>query len=128
MLNDPIADLLTRIRNAQLAGHSMVELPLSKMKVEIAKLLLKQGYVRSYEILEGKSLRIVLKYDIQGEPVIRGLKRVSKPGLRVYAGKEKLPRVLGGAGTAIISTSQGILTDHEARNKGVGGEVLCFVY
>ena len=128
MLTDPIADMLTRIRNAQGAGHLMVEIPFSKLKVEIAKLLLKQGYVRSYEVLEQRTLRVVLKYDRQGEPVIRGLKRVSKPGLRVYANKDRLPRVLGGAGTAIVSTSQGILTDHEARKKGVGGEVLCYIY
>jgi small subunit ribosomal protein S8 len=105
-----------------------VEIPISKLKTEICKLLLKYGYIRSYEVMEGRTLRLILKYDLHGNPVIRGLKRVSRPGLRVYASKDKLPRVMGGAGTAIVSSSQGILTDHEARKKGVGGEVLCYVY
>lgn len=128
MFTDPIADMLTRIRNAQMVGHASVEIPASRIKVEITKLLLKQGYVQSYEMLGEQTIRIFLKYNKKGEPVIKGLQRISKPGLRVYATCEKLPRVIGGSGTAIISTSSGILSDHEARKAGVGGEVLCFVY
>lgn len=128
MMTDPIADMLTRIRNAQQSGHAMVEIPLSKLKVEISKILLRQGYIRSYELQEPRLLRLVLKYDLKGDPVIRGIKRVSKPGLRVYAPSNRLPRVMGGAGTAIVSTSTGVFTDHEARKKGVGGEILCVVY
>jgi small subunit ribosomal protein S8 len=133
MITDPIADMLTRIRNACRAGLPYVELPASKLLVKIANLLMTEGFIQSYELREDKNkrfktLRIKLKYDSSGESVIRFLKRVSKPGLRVYAGATKLPRVLGGAGIAIISTSQGIMTDREARRKGTGGEVLCYVY
>jgi small subunit ribosomal protein S8 len=128
MLTDPIADMLTRIRNAHSAEHHIVEIPHSKLKFNITKVLLKQGFIRSYEVLEGKTIRILLKYDRTGNPVIRTIKRVSRPGLRVYKTKETLPRILAGAGIAVISTSQGLMTDHEARKAGVGGEVLCAIY
>jgi small subunit ribosomal protein S8 len=131
MYNDPIADLLTRIRNASSAGLPMVEVPSSKLKIEIAKLLLKEGYVRSYEIREAdnhKTLRVLLKYDAQGYPLIRKLVRVSRPGLRKYYKANNLPRILSGAGTAIVSTPRGLLSDREARKENVGGEVLCYVY
>lgn len=131
MYNDPIADLLTRIRNASNAGLPMVEVPSSKLKIEIIKLLLKEGYVRSYETREAgshKTLRILLKYDAQGYPLIRKLVRVSRPGLRKYYKANNLPRILSGAGTAIVSTPKGLLSDREARKENVGGEVLCYVY
>jgi small subunit ribosomal protein S8 len=128
MLTDPIADMLTRIRNAHAAEHHIVEIPHSKLKFNITKVLLKQGFIRSYEVLEGKTIRILLKYDRMGNPVIRTIKRVSRPGLRVYKTAQTLPRVLAGAGIAVISTSQGLMTDHEARKAGVGGEVLCAIY
>jgi small subunit ribosomal protein S8 len=130
MYSDPISDMLTRIRNAQRAGHIEVSIPLSKMKVEIAKILVKQGFIKEYRVdSEARALVLSLKYDLKsGEPIIRCLKKVSKSGLRVYSKKSRLPRVLGGSGVAIISTSRGILTDHEARKKGVGGEVICYVY
>ena len=128
MNTDPIADMLTRIRNAQTAGHVSVEVPFSKLKGEIAKQLMRLGFIKSYELYENKTLLVYLKYDLEGYPVIKGLKRVSKPGLRVYSNKNNLPRVMAGAGAALISTSKGILSDHEARNAGYGGEVLCYVY
>ncbi|MBX2861609.1 MAG: 30S ribosomal protein S8 [Vampirovibrio sp.] len=130
MNTDPIADLLTRIRNASLVGSSMVEIPASNLKVEIAKVLLQEGYVRSYEIREDgkhRTLRVLLKYDEEGYSVIRKLKRVSKPGLRKYFGMKKLPRVLGGAGVSIVTTNKGIMTDRTARRENLGGEVLCQV-
>ena len=130
--NDPIADMLTRIRNANTAKHDTVDVPASKMKIAIADILLKEGYIAKYDIVEEgnfNTIRITLKYGVdKNEKVISGLKRISKPGLRVYAGKEDLPRVLGGLGTAIISTNQGILTDKEARKLGVGGEVICHIW
>jgi small subunit ribosomal protein S8 len=133
MYNDPIADLLTRIRNASSAGLPLVEAPASKLKVEIAKLLLKEGYIRSYELREDKerhcqSLRILLKYDQEGYPVIRRIIRVSKPGLRKYFKVDNLPRILGGAGIAIVSTNKGLLTDRACRRERTSGEVLCYVY
>ena len=131
MMTDPIADMLARIRNALMARHKTVEIPASKMKREIARILKEEGYIEDYELVsEGPQGKIVitLKYDENRRPVIAGLKRVSKPGRRVYAGVKKLPRVMGGLGIAIISTSQGIMTDHEARKKGVGGEILCEVW
>lgn len=133
MYNDPIADLLTRIRNACSAGLPLVEVPASKLKVEIAKLLLKEGYVRSYELREDKdkkhkSLRILLKYDEEGFPVIRVIKRVSRPGLRKYSKVDNLPRILAGSGIAIVSTNKGLLTDRAARRERAGGEVLCYIY
>ena len=131
-MTDPIADMLTRIRNANTAKHDTVDVPSSKMKLAIAKILLDEGYIKSYELVEnGKfnDIRITLKYGAsKNEKIISGLQRISKPGLRVYANKEELPKVLGGLGVAIISTIKGVITDKEARKLGVGGEVLCFVW
>ena len=130
--SDPIADMLTRIRNANTAKHDTVDVPASKMKISIAEILLKEGYIKSFEIEEVggfKNIHITLKYGKdKNTKIITGLKRISKPGLRVYAGKEDLPRVLGGPGTAIISTNKGVLTDKEARKENVGGEVLAFIW
>ena len=131
-ITDPIADMLTRIRNAGSAKHETVDVPASKMKVAIADILYNEGYITKYEIVEDgafKTIRVTLKYGAdKNEKVISGLKRISKPGLRVYASSEELPKVLGGLGTAIISTNQGVITDKEARKLGVGGEVLAFVW
>ena len=130
-VNDPIADFLTRIRNAGMARHEIVAMPHSKMKAEMARILTEQGYVESYsERGDGakKELVIELKYDPDGRRAIRGLRRMSRPGRRVYRKQASIPRVLDGLGVAILSTSRGILTDHEARRAGIGGEVLCFVY
>ena len=131
-MTDPIADMLTRIRNANTAKHDTVDVPSSKMKLAIAKILLDEGYIKSYELVEnGKfnDIRITLKYGAsKNEKIISGLQRFSKPGLRVYANKEELPKVLGGLGVAIISTNKGVITDKEARKLGGGGEVLCFVW
>ena len=130
--SDPIADMLTRIRNANTAKHETVDIPASKIKVAIAGILLDEGYITKYDIIEDdnfKTIRITLKYGAdKNEKIITGLKRISKPGLRVYAGKDELPRVLGGLGIAILSTNQGIITDKEARKLQVGGEVLAFVW
>ena len=130
--NDPIADMLTRIRNANTAKHDTVDIPSSKMKVAIADILEKEGYITKYEMVEDgnfKTIRVTLKYGAdKNEKIITGLKRISKPGLRVYAGKDDIPKVLGGLGIAILSTNQGILTDKEARKLQVGGEVLAFVW
>ncbi len=131
VVTDPIADMLTRIRNALSAKHEDVTIPASNEKIEIAKILLEEGYITSYEVVtEGnwKNILITLKYDENGESVIQGLKRISKPGLRIYAQKEKLPRVISGLGIAIISTNKGIVTDKVARNLNVGGEVLAYVW
>ena len=131
IMNDPIADMLTRIRNALIARHDTVTLPASNMKKAIAMILLDEGYVKSIDFIDDDvqgQIKIVLKY-VQGkQPVIKGLKRISKPGLRVYARREELPKVLGGLGVAIISTSKGIMTDKEARNAGIGGEVLAYIW
>ena len=131
-MSDPIADMLTRIRNANTAKHDTVDVPSSRMKLAIADILLKEGYIRKYDLIdEGsfKTIRITLKYGAdKNEKIISGIKRISKPGLRVYAGSEELPKVLGGLGIAIISTNKGVLTDKEARAQGVGGEVLAFVW
>ena len=132
VMSDPIADMLTRIRNANTAKHDTVDIPSSRVKAAIAEILLKEGYIRSYEI-EGdevkKTIHVTLKYGRdKNEKVIHGLTRISKPGLRVYAGAEDLPKVLGGLGIAIVSTNEGILTDKEARSKNVGGEVLAYVW
>ena len=131
-MSDPIADMLTRIRNANTAKHDTVDVPASKMKIAIADILFNEGYITKYDIVEDgnfKTIRITLKYGVdKNEKVISGLKRISKPGLRVYANSEELPRVLGGLGTAIISTNQGVITDKEARKLQIGGEVLCFVW
>ena len=131
MLTDPIADMLTRIRNANMALHDTVEMPSSRLKADIARVLEEQGYISGFETnSEGAhaTLTVTLKYDDDRRRVITGLTRVSKPGRRVYADKDSLPKVLGGMGVAIISTSQGLLTGHEARRRGVGGEVLCTVW
>ena len=131
-MSDPIADMLTRIRNANTAKHDTVNVPSSKMKLAIAEILLKEGYIKKYDVVdEGsfKTITITLKYgEDKDEKIITGLKRLSKQGLRVYAGKDELPRVLGGLGIAIISTNNGVLTDKEARKAGLGGEVLAFVW
>ncbi|MCR5405850.1 MAG: 30S ribosomal protein S8 [Lachnospiraceae bacterium] len=130
--NDPIADMLTRIRNANTAKHDTVDVPSSKMKLAIAEILLNEGYIRKYDLVDSgsfKNIHITLKYgEDKNEKIISGLKRISKPGLRVYAGKDELPKVLGGLGIAIISTNNGVITDKEARKAGVGGEVLAFVW
>ena len=130
--SDPIADMLTRIRNANTAKHDTVDGPSSKMKLAIAEILFNEGYIRKYDVVgEGasKNIHITLKYgEDKNEKIISGLKRISKPGLRVYAGKDELPKVLGGLGIAIISTNNGVITDKEARKAGVGGEVLAFVW
>ncbi len=131
-MSDPIADMLTRIRNANTAKHDTVDVPASKMKLAIANILLDEGYIAKYDLVEDghfQTIHITLKYGAdKNEKVITGLKRISKPGLRVYANTEDIPRVLGGLGTAIISTNKGVVTDKEARKHGVGGEVLCFVW
>ena len=131
MLTDPIADMLARIRNANKALHDSVEMPTSRAKVEIARLLKEEGYVRDYRIEDGESFKrlvIELKYGSNRERIITDLKRISKPGRRVYARKDRLPRVLGGMGTAILSTSNGVMTSRTAEQKGIGGEVICFVW
>ena len=131
-MSDPIADMLTRIRNANTAKHDTVDIPASKMKQAIADILLKEGYVKAVDVVEEgnfKTIKITLKYGAnKNEKILTGLKRISKPGLRVYASKDELPKVLGGLGTAIISTNKGVLTDKEARKENVGGEVLAFVW
>ena len=130
-MTDPIADMLTRIRNASSARHNQVEIPASKMKLEIARLIAEQGYIGKYEVKPaevGDVIVIDLKYGKNKERVISGIKRVSKPGRRIYARKETLPKVLGGLGTAIISTSRGLLTSAEAQKLGLGGEVVCFIW
>ena len=131
-MSDPIADMLTRIRNANTAKHDTVDIPASKMKLAIAEILFNEGYIKKYEIIEDgnfKTIKVTLKYGKdKNEKIITGIKRLSKPGLRVYAGKDELPRVLGGLGIAIISTNNGVVTDKEARKLNVGGEVLAFVW
>ena len=131
-MSDPIADMLTRIRNANTAKHDTVDVPASKMKLAIAKILLDEGYITKYDVIEDgnfNTIHITLKYGSdKNQKIITGLKRISKPGLRVYANKEELPKVLGGLGIAIISTNQGVITDKEARKLSVGGEVLAFIW
>ena len=129
-ITDPIADMLTRIRNANAQRHETVDVPASKLKKSIAEILLDEGYIKSFEEIEDNSqgiIRITLKY-VNKQKVISGLKRISKPGLRVYANKEELPQVLGGLGIALISTSKGIMTDKKARQEGIGGEVLAYIW
>ena len=130
--SDPIADMLTRIRNANTAKHDTVDVPASKMKLAIAQILLDEGFIKNFEVIENgnfKTIHITLKYGVdKNDKIITGIKRISKPGLRVYANKEELPRVLGGLGIAIISTNQGIVTDKKARELQVGGEVLAYVW
>ena len=131
-MSDPIADMLTRIRNANTAKHDTVDVPSSKMKLVIAQILLDEGYIKKFDVVDDgafKTIHITLKYGAdKSEKIITGLKRISKPGLRIYAGKDELPKVLGGLGIAIISTNQGVITDKEARKLQVGGEVLAFVW
>ena len=131
-MSDPIADMLTRIRNANTAKHDTVDVPYSKMKLAIADILVKEGFIKKYDVVEDgnfKTIRITLKYGKdKNEKIISGIKRISKPGLRIYANKEDMPKVLGGLGVAIISTNQGVITDRQATELGVGGEVLAFVW
>ena len=131
-MSDPIADMLTRIRNANTAKHDTVDVPSSKMKLAIADILVKEGFIKKYDVVEDgnfKTIRITLKYGKdKNEKIISGIKRISKPGLRIYANKEDMPKVLDGLGVAIISTYQGVITDKQARELGVGGEVLAFVW
>ena len=131
-MSDPIADMLTRIRNANTAKHDTVDVPSSKMKLAIADILVKEGFIKKYDVVEDgnfKTISITLKYGKdKNEKIISGIKRISKPGLRIYANKEDMPKVLGGLGVAIISTNQGVITDKQARELGVGGEVLAFVW
>ena len=128
---DPIADMLTRMRNAASSKHKTVDIPASNIKRAIAEILFEEGYIKAYEEIENETqgiIRISLKYDEKGNKVIAGLKRISKPGLRVYAAKDELPRVLNGLGIALISTSKGIMTDKKARQEGIGGEVLAYIW
>ena len=130
-LTDPIADMLTRIRNANMVGKETVSMPTSKKLVEIARVMAEEGYITRYEVIAGEprgTLEITLKYGDHESKTIRGIKRISKPGLRFYAGKDELPRVRGGLGTAIISTSKGVMCDRDARKAGVGGEVIAYVW
>ena len=133
MLTDPVADMLTRIRNANKALHDRTEMPNSRLKEEIARILKEEGYIRDYHVesrgeLPYKLLVVELKYGRSRERVLSGIKRISKPGRRIYAGKDRLPRVLGGMGTAILSTSSGVITSRTAEKEGIGGEVICFVW
>lgn len=130
-MNDPIADMLTRIRNAQVARHEQVLMPASNMKKAIAKILLDEGYIKSVDYIDDGlqgQIKITIKYAQGKQPVIKGLKRISKPGLRVYAKSDEIPKVLGGLGIAIVSTSKGVMSDREARKTGIGGEVLAYVW
>jgi small subunit ribosomal protein S8 len=131
MWSDPIADALTRLRNANAAGHEKVDIPVSQLKVEIARILKEEGFVKGYKVIDDQKqgvLRVYLKYGPGNERVLRGITRKSRPGLRVYARARKIPRVLSGMGIAIVSTSKGVMTDQEARRQAVGGEVLCYVW
>ena len=131
VMTDPVADFLTRIRNGNMVMHQTVEVPGSKMKIGLSKILKEEGYIKDFEYIEdGKQgvIRIYLKYGPNKEKVITGLKRISKPGLRVYVQKDEVPKVLGGLGTAIVSTSKGLMTDKNARKEGLGGEVICYIW
>lgn len=131
MFTDPISDMLTRIRNAVLIRNEKVDIPASKMKVEIAKILKEEGFIKSYKIIKDKKqgvLRVTLKYTPDNDAIITGIKRVSKPGRRVYVGKDEIPKAMGGVGVAILTTSRGLLTDKKCRQEGLGGEVVCFVW
>jgi small subunit ribosomal protein S8 len=130
-MSDPIADLLARVRNALSARHEKTDVPSSRFKVELARILKDEGYIKNFKVMDdrgGSLLRLYLKYDDTGNPVIHGLARTSKPGRRLYRGKDALPEVLGGLGISIVSTSQGLLTGHDARKRGLGGEVVCTVW
>ncbi|MEW5744723.1 MAG: 30S ribosomal protein S8 [Nitrospirota bacterium] len=131
MLTDPIADMLTRMRNTLLTKTEKVDIPASRMKVELAKILKEEGFIKSYKIIKDKKqgvLRVTLKYTPDNRPVITGLKRISRPGRRIYAGKDEVPSVMGGVGIAVITTSKGVMSDRVCRREGVGGEVLCYVW
>jgi small subunit ribosomal protein S8 len=131
MFTDPISDMLTRIRNAVLIRNEKVDIPASKMKVEIAKILKEEGFIKSYKIIKDKKqgvLRVTLKYTPDNDAIITGIKRISKPGRRVYVGKDEIPKAMGGVGVAILTTSRGLLTDKKCRQEGLGGEVVCFVW
>ncbi|WP_353685166.1 30S ribosomal protein S8 [Thermodesulfovibrio sp. 3907-1M] len=131
MMTDPIADMLTRIRNAIKVKADKVDIPASRMKIEISKILKEEGFIKSYKIIKDKKqgiIRINLKYTPEGDSVISNLRRISKPGRRVYVSKDEVPRVMGGLGIAILTTSQGVMTDKECRHRGVGGEVICYVW
>ena len=130
-VSDPIADMLTRIRNAIMVRHDSVLIPASRMKLSITRILKAEGFINDYEVLRGKSHRVIkihLKYDDKNQPVLSGLERVSKPGLRVYAGRKEIPRIHGGLGIAIVSTPEGVMTGHQAWCQGIGGELLCYVW
>ena len=130
-MTDPIADMLTRVRNAQSAGKDTVSMPTSKKLVEIVRIMEQEGYIQRFDVIDGEprgTLEITLKYGEKKARTIRGIKRISKPGLRIYAGKDELPRVLGGLGTAIISTSKGVMADRDARKNGIGGEVIAYIW
>jgi small subunit ribosomal protein S8 len=130
-ISDPVSDLLARLRNALSARHEKADIPSSRFKVELARILKDEGYIKNFKVMDdrgGSLLRLYLKYDDTGNPVIHGVARSSKPGRRLYAGKNELPEVLGGLGVAIVSTSQGLLTGHDAKKRGVGGEVVCTVW
>ncbi len=131
MMTDPIADMLTRIRNSILIKAEKVDIPASRLKVEIAKIMKEEGFIKSYKIIKDKKqgiLRITLKYSQDNRPIVEGLKRISKPGRRVYVGKDEVPSVVGGMGVAVMTTPKGILTDKACRREGVGGEVLCYIW
>ncbi|HMK61416.1 MAG TPA: 30S ribosomal protein S8 [Dissulfurispiraceae bacterium] len=131
MMTDPIADMLTRIRNSVLIKAEKVDIPASRLKVEIAKIMKEEGFIKSYKIIKDKKqgiLRITLKYSQDNRPIVEGLKRISKPGRRVYVGKDEVPSVVGGMGIAVVTTPRGILTDKACRREGVGGEVLCYIW
>lgn len=131
MLTDPIADMLTRVRNAILIKNEKVDIPASKIKVEIAKILKEEGFIKSYKIIKDKKqgiLRVTFKYTPENESIISGLQRISKPGRRVYVGKSEMPKVMGGVGIAIVTTPKGILSDKDCRREGIGGELLCYVW
>jgi len=130
-ISDPIADMLTRIRNALMARHDFVLVPTSRMKLAIARILKKEGFIVDYEVLKGKphrEIKLYLKYDDNNQPILSGLERVSKPGLGVYVGRDEIPRIYGGLGIAIISTSSGVMTGQQAWRKGIGGELLCYIW
>ncbi len=130
-MSDPISDLLTRVRNGLAARHEKIDLPSSRFKVELARILKDEGYIKNFKVLDDRGaglLRLYLKYDENGHPVIHGVSRVSKPGRRLYRGKDQLPEVLGGLGVAIVSTSQGLLTGKDAKKRGIGGEIVCSVW
>ena len=131
MVTDPIADMLTRIRNSVLIKAEKVDIPASRLKVEIAKIMKEEGFIKSYKIIKDKKqgiLRVTLKYTLDNRPIVEGLKRISKPGRRVYVGKDEVPSVVGGMGIAVMTTPKGILTDKTCRREGVGGEVLCYIW